>query len=144
VSQAFSAKPGQTGEAAARVNQELEDRKYRITALERRLWTLTARSYAGSRNILHFEEPLSGTALRELTDALADSCSGIAAVFAGSDETGYSFCLASREQDLTALGRKMTQTLTGRGGGKPHFQQGSVKATKEAIEAFFREKFQDF
>jgi len=143
VSQAFSAKPGQTGEAAARVNQELEDRKYRITALERRLWTLTARSYAGSRNILHFEEPLSGTALRELTDALADSCSGIAAVFAGSDETGYSFCLASREQDLTALGRKMTQTLTGRGGGKPHFQQGSVKATKEAIEGFFREKFQD-
>jgi hypothetical protein len=35
----------------------------------------------------------------------------------------------------------MTKTLLGRGGGKPQFQQGSVKATREEIETFFREIF---
>jgi hypothetical protein len=114
-----------------------------IAGLERRLWDAVARDYASSRNILHFEQALSGAALRELGDTLADSCTGTAAVFAGSDDTGYNFCLASRGENLSSLGKEMTKTLLGRGGGKPQFQQGSVKATKEAIEAFFREKFQD-
>jgi alanyl-tRNA synthetase len=31
----------------------------------------------------------------------------------------------------------MNAALNGRGGGKPEFQQGSLKATRQEIEAFF-------
>jgi alanyl-tRNA synthetase len=34
----------------------------------------------------------------------------------------------------------MTAALNGRGGGKPEFQQGSLKATRQQIEAFFTGK----
>ena len=138
VSQAFSAKPQETGEAARRMNALLEERKFRIGQLERQLFAQTARSYGGRGDVLHFEEGLSSSAVRELADLIAGECGGTAAVFSGTDEAGYGFCLVAREGDLRQLGKRLTQTLNGRGGGKPNFQQGSVKAAKAAIEAFFR------
>ena len=138
VSQAFSAKPDATGEAAQKMNALLEERKYRITQLERQIFAAAAAGYAGKGDILHFEEGLSSAAVRDLADMIADKCQGTAAVFSGSDEGGYSFCLVTREGDLRPLGKSLTQTLNGRGGGKPNFQQGSVKATKAEIEAFFQ------
>ena len=138
VSQAFSAKPDATGEAAHKMNALLEERKFRITQLERQIFAAAAAGYAGKGDILHFEEGLSSAAVRDLADMIADKCQGTAAVFSGSDEGGYSFCLVTREGDLRPLGKSLTQTLNGRGGGKPNFQQGSVKATKAEIEAFFQ------
>ena len=87
--------------------------------------------------MLHFEEGLDGTGLRELADAIARVCGGRAAVFSGSDGMGYGYCLASHDEDLRPLGKQMTAALSGKGGGKPDFQQGSVKAGKSEILAFF-------
>jgi len=36
--------------------------------------------------------------------------------------------------------RELNTALQGRGGGKPFFAQGSVSASRAAIEAFFRER----
>ena len=70
--------------------------------------------------------------------ALVSSCWNFrAAVFSGSDGTGYGYCLASHDEDLRPLGKQMTAALSGKGGGKPDFQQGSVKAGKSEILAFF-------
>ena len=137
VSQAFSAPMGETGEAADRMNDLLARQKYRISALERRIWDGIAEGYRGSGNILHFEPGLDGTGLRELADRIAGCCGGVANLFSGEDGN-YGFCLASREGDLRPLCKEMTQSLSGRGGGKPGFQQGTVKATRQEIEAFFR------
>ena len=65
---------------------------------------------------------------------------GTAAVFSGSDEGGYGFCLVTRAGDLRQLGKEMTRVLNGRGGGKPSFQQGRVNAKKAEIETFFTVK----
>jgi len=138
VSQAFSAKVGETGEAAEKMNALLEERKYRITQLERKIFAATAGGYAGRGDVVHFEQGLSASAVRELADAIAEHCGGTGAVFSGSDEAGYSFCLMTRTGDLRPLGKALTQRLSGRGGGKAGFQQGSVKATRAEIEAFFR------
>ena len=138
VSQAFSAKADATGEAARKMNALLEERKFRITQLERQLFAHTARAYAGKGDILHFEECLAPASVRELADLIADCCGGTAAVFSGTDEAGYSFCLVTRSGDLRERTKAMTAALSGRGGGKPNFQQGSVKCTKADIEAFFR------
>ena len=137
VSQAFSAKPEETGIAAQRMNETLESYKYRITGLEKRIFASVAESYAGKENAVHFEEGLDNTAVRELADVLADKVTGFAAVFSGSDESGYAFCLVTRSGDLRAFCREMTAALNGRGGGKPNFQQGRVNGTRAEIEAYF-------
>ncbi len=140
VSQAFSAKILETGAAAQRMNEVCAQQKYRIVGLEKRIFASIAESYAGKGNILHFEENLDGTALRELTDAIASVCGGRAAVFSGTDGEGYAYSLGERNGELHALNKEMTAALNGRGGGRPNFQQGRVQADKSQIEAFFRDK----
>ena len=39
--------------------------------------------------------------------------------------------------NLKELTKTLNQTLDGRGGGKPDFVQGSVRADRAAIETFF-------
>ena len=97
-----------------------------------------AQGYVSCENVLHFEKDLSGAALRELAEQISLRCSGVAAVFTG-EEGRYSYCLASKSQDLRSLGKEMTGALSGRGGGKAEFQQGTVAATRTQIEAFFNQ-----
>lgn len=137
VSQAFSAKIGETGEAAQKMNDTLAQLKYRITGLENRIFASIAGSYAACGKVCHFEEGLDSTGIRVLADAIADVCGGTAAVFSGDDKTGYGFCLATREGDLREYCKAMTKALNGRGGGKPQFQQGRVNTTRAQIEGFF-------
>ncbi len=137
VSQAFSAKIEETGAAARRMNELLAQQKFRITGLERQIFASIAAGYAGAGNVLRFEADLDNVAVRELADAIAENCGGTAAVFSGSDESGYAFCLVTREGDLRQLGREMTRALNGRGGGKPVCQQGRVNTRRAGIEDFF-------
>lgn len=140
VSQAFSAQITETGAAAQRMNDLAAAQKYRIIGLEKRIFAGIAEAFAGTGDVLLFEADLDGTALRELTDAVAGTCGGRAAVFSGSDEAGYGFCLAQPGGDLRQLCKEMTASLSGRGGGKPGFQQGRVQAGKAEIEAFFHNR----
>lgn len=138
VSQAFSAKILETGEAAHRMNDQVERLKYRLVGLERQIFDSIAGHYAGAGDVVHFEEGLDNVAVRELADRIADRCGAMAAVFSGSDVDGYAFCLVTREGDLRQVCKDMTQALHGRGGGKPRFQQGRVNARREEIAAFFQ------
>lgn len=140
VSQAFSAQWQETGEAARKMNELLSQYKFRITALERQIFAATAAGYAGAGDVVHFEDGLDNVAVRELADAIAQVCGGTAAVFSGSDDAGYAFCLVSRTEDLRPLGKELTRSLNGRGGGKPDCQQGRLQSTREAIAGFFSRK----
>ena len=139
VSQAFSAQITGTGEAARRMNEALEQEKLRYGALQKKLFRLVAESYRSRGNVLYFEDGLDPVQIRELADAVAETCGGFAAVFSGSEEAGYGYALVTRSGDLRTLGKAMTTALNGRGGGKPIFQQGRVLAKKAEIEGFFRE-----
>lgn len=140
ISQLFSAKLLETAEAAQKTADSLAAEKLRSVTLEKQVLGYIAEGYVNQKDPVHFENGLSGGALRELADQISGKCRGFAAVFSGSDGDGYSYCLASREQDLRLLGKELTAALGGRGGGKPEFQQGSVKATRQQIEAFFENR----
>ena len=137
VSQTFSAKVLETGEAARKMNEALTAEKFRSTGLEKKLFAMTAEAYRNAGDTVLFEKEMSPAGIRDLADAIAEVCGGVAGVFSGSDETGYNVCLCSRVDDLRQLGKDMNAALQGRGGGKPGFFQGSVKTTKQEIEAFF-------
>ena len=139
VSQAFSAQITETGAAARRMNEALEQEKLRYGALQKRLFRFVADSYVNCGNVVHFEENLDAVQIRELADAIAEGCCGFAAVFSGSEETGYGYAIVTRQGDLRPLGKAMNASLNGCGGGKPIFQQGRVLAQKAQIEEFFKE-----
>ena len=139
VSQAFSAQITETGSAARRMNEILEQEKLRYGALQKKLFRSISERYVNHGNLVHFEEALDSVQIRELADAIAENCGGFAAVFSGSEEGGYGYAIVTRESDLRPLGKAMNAALNGRGGGKPIFQQGRVMAPKARIEEFFRE-----
>jgi len=58
-------------------------------------------------------------------------------VFSPADG-GYQYAIGLEGGDLRAFGKEMNTALSGRGGGKPFFIQGSVKADRAAIEAYFQ------
>ena len=136
VSQTFSAKILETGAAARKFNDMLTQEKYRAIGLQRKIFGAIAQSYAGKERAVHFETDLQPGQVRELADAIAEK-TDTAVVYSGCDATGYSICILSKTQDTRALGKAVNAALNGRGGGKPGAFQGSLKATKEQIEAFF-------
>ena len=136
VSQAFSAKVLETGIAAVRINDALNAEKFRANGLEKQLFEEIAKNYVNRENVLLFRDGLAPAGVRDLAEAVANVCGGVAAVFSGADGN-YNVCMVSKTGDVKELGLAMNKTLCGRGGGKPGFFQGSVKATREEIEAFF-------
>lgn len=140
VSQTFSVKPLETGDGARKINEQLGNEKYRIGALENRLFSLIAQGYQGEDNVIYEEENLTPANVRNLAEKIGQVCTGTAAVISGSDETGYHFCLISNGLDVQTLGREVTKELDGRGGGKAGAFQGTLKGTKEEILTFFRER----
>ena len=137
VSQAFSAKILETGSAAQRMNDALAQEKFRAAGLQKRIFAAIAAGYTGRGNCLHFEEDLAPGDVRALAEAIATACGGIAAVLSG-EEGNYNVCLACPGGDVKTLGSEMTKALDGRGGGKPGFFQGSIKATRQQVENFFQ------
>ena len=136
VSQAFSAKPDQTGQAAKRMNETLGAEKFRAAGLEKQLFGYIARDHAGEDLALHFSDSLSPNANRELCDAMAEHCK-IAVTLSGSDASGYSICIISRTENVKQLGTDAFQALRGRGGGKPNAVQGNITAPRQEIERYF-------
>ena len=137
VSQTFSAKILETGAAAQKFNELLIQEKYRAVGLQRKFFASVAESYAGKDRAVHFEEGLAPGQVRELADAVLEKVS-TAIVISGTDETGFSICILSKTEDTRQLGKAVNGALNGRGGGKPGAFQGSLKATRAQIEAFFR------
>ena len=137
VSRVFSAQPHETGAAAQRFAETLAAEKYRAAGLQNRLLELIAASMEGRGNVVCFEAGLDSTGVRTLAEKIAGRCSGYAAVFSGS-EGSYGFCLARPGGDLRQLCKEMNGALNGRGGGRPEFQQGTLRATRAQIEEFFQ------
>jgi len=137
ISGLLSAKPMETAAAAAKTLQDLNDAKFQLSQLEDRLFRQQAAQYEHAGDVLLFEEGLKPDSLRRLTDAILKVCGGRAAVFSRTAD-GFQYAMGQENGDLRAFTKDMNAKLGGRGGGKPGFVQGSVKATLEEIKYFFQ------
>ncbi|MCR5826246.1 MAG: alanyl-tRNA editing protein [Oscillospiraceae bacterium] len=136
VAQSLSAKPTESAKAVARMEAELGALKLRAAQLENEVFARRAERYSGAGNVLLFEEDMSPDSVRKLCDAVMQTCGGRCAVFAGSDGA-WKYALGEPGGDLRALVKQLNAALTGRGGGKPNFAQGSAAAKRSEVEAFF-------
>ncbi len=138
VSRLMSVPQKETAAGARSVLAQLEQAKFTVVKLRREQAQRIADTFAGKGDSVYFAEDLDGTALRELTEAIVSRCGGKAFVF-GKTSDGFHYCVADRAGNVQALCKAMNATLSGRGGGKPGFCQGTVKADEEKIRAFLKE-----
>ena len=137
ISALLSAKPAETAAAVERLQEELAALKYRLVGFENRMFASRAAQCEGCGDVLVFEDGLTPDAVRRCCDAVAAVCGGRAAVFSGEDGAGYKYAVGVAGGDVRAFVKELNAALSGRGGGKPNFAQGSVSADRAAIEAFF-------
>ena len=140
VSQLLSAKPLETAAAVERLQKELYSLRGRVAALEEGDFARKAEHFAGQGDVLLIEGDMASESVRRLCAAVMDTCGGRCAVFAGSDSQGYKYAMGQTGGDLRTLVKDLNTALNGRGGGKPHFAQGSLQASAEAIRAFFQNR----
>lgn len=136
IAQALSVKPVASAAAVERLQSELGALKLRCARLEEAAFAQTAAQYENRGDVLLFEDEMSGDSLRKLCDAVTNRCGGRCAVFAGA-EGAYKYAIGCASGDLRELTKRMNAALSGRGGGKPNFVQGSVSCRRADIETFF-------
>ncbi|MDD3165618.1 MAG: DHHA1 domain-containing protein [Oscillospiraceae bacterium] len=137
VSVATSAKLMQTGDAVRKLVEENNLIKQRLTQLEKQAFSATAAQYAGSGDALLFVDGLTPDSLCSLADAVLNVTTGVVAVFNGNDGVGYRYAVGQRGGDVSTLVKRLNDAYEGRGGGKPAFAQGSVRAQRADPEQFF-------
>ncbi|MBD5150019.1 MAG: alanyl-tRNA editing protein [Oscillibacter sp.] len=136
VSQLLSAKPGETAAAVERLQKDVYALRGRVAELEEGDFIRKAGELAGKGDVLLIEGAMAGDSLRKLCGMVKEQCGGRCAVFAGSDGM-YQYAVGQDGADLRGLAKALNAQLNGRGGGKPEFVQGSVKASEDEIRKFF-------
>ena len=140
VARLLSVKPQDAFAAVERQNAELTAAKLRMTEREDRLFALRAQSLAGRGDVLLLEPPMRPDGARKLADTAARAAGGLAAVFAGERDSYVYALVHAGGADISPLVKRLNSALSGRGGGRNGFAQGSVQADRSAILDFFHKE----
>jgi len=87
--------------------------------------------------LVHFEEEIDSDVARRFVNDIVEAFR-IAATFIGDDNKGYHYIICSSGEEASAFANEMNAALSGKGGGRGNQVQGSVAATREQIETYFR------
>lgn len=137
ISNLLSAKVKETAKAVEKVLSDNQSLKSEIISMQNERLEATVKKYAGKNHVVLCEKGLDPNGVRNLANLLLENgCTGICGVFSGDDENGYKYAVCQKDGNLKEFVKEMNTALSGRGGGKPFFAQGSVNATWEEIEKF--------
>ena len=139
ISVKLSAKQEETAQAVERLWEENYRLKGRLLNMEQELCRTEAQRWEGEGSVLLFHEGLDADGVRRMADSVMQTCAGCCAVFSRSEDGSYKYAIGEKDGDLRQFVKEMNAALDGRGGGRPFFAQGSVKATEEEIRRFFRQ-----
>lgn len=146
----FSAKREECHVAAERISEQLFNQREQISVLKKQITLLHKDMLCASvaaktekMTELIFDENLDDVQMRTLVNEGALVVTGMIGGFLGNDEAGYRYIIGKNAEDqnhdLRLLAKTMNEALHGRGGGSDKMIQGSVKAVRAEIEAFFKE-----
>lgn len=144
---ALSVKPDETPEAVRHLQDEIYTLKGQIATLRQEQSAMRAKQCEGRGNVLVLESNLDSADIRREADAILNTCGGICAVIsleklhsAKEKETAGRYAIGQRNGDIRELVKEMNLALLGKGGGKPFFAQGSLRAERDSIVTFFVKK----
>lgn len=137
ISALLSARPDAVTGAVERVLAERDRLNYELVGYKRAAITALADSTAPTEgSLVFFDEHYTADDRRLLCNLVASKCA-VCAVFSGTDGEGYQYVAASKSVNLRDMAKPLNTALGGRGGGTPEMIQGSVTASRAAIEEFF-------
>lgn len=130
------AKETETAEIVKKLHDEMAETKVRLARLEEAWFKEISEKYRGEKDVLFVTEPLTSDGVRKLAVLIGEVCDGRAAVFSG-EGSDYKYAVVTNGEQAMPFVKEMNAVLSGRGGGRDSFAQGSVKATEKEIREFF-------
>ncbi|MFA6949038.1 MAG: hypothetical protein WCQ72_08655, partial [Eubacteriales bacterium] len=142
ISVTLSAKQPEIADAVCRLLEESDGRGRRISALtDAYIAKLADDEVCADGSITAFiyiaGEAVTANELRKYVTLTQPKCSGVCAAFSGNDADGYAYALCV-SGDVTPINKAMTSALNGRGGGRGQLAQGTLRASRAQIEAYFK------
>lgn len=115
---------------------------YAVTTLPNPTGTLPSSTDTAKvcNNAILFVDLWNEIAIRNKVNELASGYPGYSAIFAGNDEAGYRFIIGSTQRDCRQLAALLRQTFQAKGGGTAPMIQGTIHATKTALEEFLQQQ----
>ena len=142
VSVLMSSKMLETAGAVTKLLDDQAQLKGRMIGLFYEQIERKADELAGTGDVLIFAQNYTPVLVQKLTARVMEKTDSAVFSFAGNDEEGYKYAVGQTGGDLKAFVKDMNEELSGRGGGKPFFLQGSVSSDLESIVKFFSERIQ--
>lgn len=136
ISSFLSAKPKESSQAVLRLQEEKEALEWKLQQVEKQQVAQRIEQYQGERYL--FVEGMSLHSLRILATELGkrqEEPSAWVACFLQEGEL-FRYAFSSNTGDVRPVVKAINESFSGRGGGKANLAQGSVTASREALEAF--------
>ena len=140
IGKALSAKSDGTAEAVARLQKENYELRGALIEEKKKGIAQLAASCRGEADVCLFTSGMDPVDVRKCADGILDQISGICVVLSGHDSREFQYAAGIREGDIRPLVKEMNGRLNGRGGGKPFFAQGLIRASGAEAEDFFKMK----
>ena len=132
----FSAKQENAAEAVKKFDEKFALANQKLTELKKKIAELTVAGVSGDETCV-FVEDCEVKDLQLLADKLHKKHGGIKAVFSGSEDN-YSFAICGEDSELQEIFANFKSQFSVRGGGRGGMVQGSVAASRENINSFFK------
>ncbi len=140
VSVLLSSQMPQIAPAVKKLAEDQNQLKGRIIGLYYEQIEQKAKELAGKGDVLLFADHYTSVLVQKLTARVMEETPSRVFSFAGNDEEGYKYAVGQTDGDLKEFVKDMNAALSGKGGGRPYFLQGSVSAYRESIINYFSEK----
>lgn len=132
----FSLPANQAAQGAQKLQQQLEQTKAQLAALQNVWFDTVAEKICPDQSPIMFVEGLSGDGLRSLCLRLCERTPLPCGVFSPKEQ-GFGYAIGQKDGNITALTKAINQIFGGKGGGKPFLTMGSLQATQQKIEHFW-------
>ncbi len=136
ISSLLSSKQENAAVAVKSLDEKLSIEHQKVTELKRKIAELTVLATDKNTNCI-FIDDCDTKDLQLIADKLHKSYGGIRGAFSGNGEN-YSFAICAIDTELQEFFAKFKSKFTVRGGGRGGMVQGTVGATKENINLFFK------
>lgn len=136
----LSTRPEQVYAIVTGQKEELTMLRSQLSQMKEQILLRQAEELLDANGVCLFADAdTSAVVLKNIYNTMTARFSGYVGVFAGDEEKGYRYNAGSGSLDSRELSAKMRESLGAKGGGSREMIQGKVNASREQIEAFFRQ-----
>ncbi len=134
ISNTLSESKENLAESVTKLKKEKGDADYKLRKKSGEILALKAANIpADAENVTLFTDECDVNEVRKLINELTEKHKGFVSVYTGTDESGYSYIIGSRNLDCTEMAKVLKEKYGAKGGGKREMIQGHVAAPMKEL-----------